>query len=50
MLLNTFYGLAPLLQGAATFGRKISFFYETRREPLGICAGIGAGNYPNSNW
>ena len=39
-----FAGLAPSIEGnQQTIGDD---FYYTRREPLGICAGIGAWNYP----
>ena len=39
-----FAGLAPALEGnQQDLGGD---FYYTRREPLGICAGIGAWNYP----
>ncbi|GAA3911861.1 betaine-aldehyde dehydrogenase [Litoribacillus peritrichatus] len=39
-----FAGIAPSLEGnQQTLGDD---FYYTRREPLGICAGIGAWNYP----
>ena len=39
-----FAGLAPALEGSQQdLGGD---FYYTRREPLGICAGIGAWNYP----
>ena len=39
-----FAGLAPSLEGNhQDLGGD---FYYTRREPLGICAGIGAWNYP----
>ncbi len=39
-----FAGLAPSIEGSQqTVGDD---FYYTRREPLGICAGIGAWNYP----
>ena len=39
-----FAGLAPMLEGnQQSLGED---FYYTRREPLGICAGIGAWNYP----
>lgn len=39
-----FAGLAPMLEGnQQDLGGD---FYYTRREPLGICAGIGAWNYP----
>jgi len=39
-----FAGLAPSLHGEHV-DLSSAFFY-TRREPLGICAGIGAWNYP----
>lgn len=39
-----FASLAPSLEGAQQSVGE-SFFY-TRREPLGVCAGIGAWNYP----
>lgn len=39
-----FAGLAPSIEGnQQSLG---SDFYYTRREPIGICAGIGAWNYP----
>lgn len=39
--LEFFAGIAPALEGAQqTVGAD---FYYTRREPLGICAGIGSG-------
>jgi betaine-aldehyde dehydrogenase len=39
-----FAGLAPAIEGSQQdLGGD---FYYTRREPLGICAGIGAWNYP----
>ncbi len=39
-----FAGLVPGLEGnQQSIGDD---FYYTRREPLGICAGIGAWNYP----
>jgi len=39
-----FAGLAPAIEGSQQpVGED---FYYTRREPLGICAGIGAWNYP----
>jgi betaine-aldehyde dehydrogenase len=39
-----FAGLAPAIEGnQQDLGDD---FYYTRREPLGICAGIGAWNYP----
>jgi len=40
-----FAGLAPALQGEQQPLSESQFFY-TRKEPLGICAGIGAWNYP----
>ncbi len=43
--LQYFAGLASSLGGEHTPLAGGSFFY-TRREPLGICAGIGAWNYP----
>src|SRR5216683_3269674 len=39
-----FAGLAPSIAGQR-IGLRNAFVY-TRREPLGICAGIGAWNYP----
>lgn len=39
-----FAGLAPSVEG--TQQDLGGDFYYTRREPLGICAGIGAWNYP----
>ncbi|OLQ93786.1 betaine-aldehyde dehydrogenase [Vibrio ponticus] len=44
-VIEYFAGLAPSLQGAQQPLSESQFFY-TRREPLGICAGIGAWNYP----
>ncbi|EAR08834.1 betaine-aldehyde dehydrogenase [Reinekea blandensis] len=39
-----FAGLAPMIEGnQQDLGGD---FYYTRREPLGVCAGIGAWNYP----
>ena len=43
--LEYYAGLAPSLQGEQQPLNENQFFY-TRREPLGICAGIGAWNYP----
>ena len=40
-----FANLAPSLQGDQQSLSQSQFFY-TRQEPLGICAGIGAWNYP----
>jgi betaine-aldehyde dehydrogenase len=43
-VIEYFAGLAPALEGSQQdLGGD---FYYTRREPLGICAGIGAWNYP----
>ncbi|PSX08872.1 betaine-aldehyde dehydrogenase [Photobacterium angustum] len=44
-VIEYFAGLAPGLQGEQQPLSENQFFY-TRREPLGICAGIGAWNYP----
>ncbi|KWT99665.1 betaine aldehyde dehydrogenase [Vibrio toranzoniae] len=44
-VIEYFAGLAPTLQGDQQPLSESQFFY-TRREPLGICAGIGAWNYP----
>lgn len=44
-VLEYYAGLAPSLQGEQQPLNESQFFY-TRREPLGICAGIGAWNYP----
>ncbi|MDE0844731.1 MAG: aldehyde dehydrogenase family protein, partial [Psychrobacter pacificensis] len=38
-------GLAPMIEGRQIPLRETSFVY-TRREPLGVVAGIGAWNYP----
>ena len=42
--LEFFAGVAPTLEGNQQFLGPD--FYYTRREPLGVCAGIGAWNYP----
>jgi len=43
-VIEFFAGLAPGIEGCQQdLGRD---FYYTRREPLGVCAGIGAWNYP----
>lgn len=43
-VIEFFAGLAPTIEGnQQDLGED---FYYTRREPLGICAGIGAWNYP----
>ncbi|WP_104401748.1 betaine-aldehyde dehydrogenase [Vibrio penaeicida] len=44
-VIEYFAGLAPGMQGEQQPLSENQFFY-TRREPLGICAGIGAWNYP----
>ena len=44
-VIEYYAGLIPALEGAQIPLRAESFVY-TRREPLGICAGIGAWNYP----
>ncbi len=44
-VIEYYAGLAPALQGEQQPLSESQFFY-TRREPLGICAGIGAWNYP----
>ena len=44
-VIEYFAGLVPAMQGDQQPLSDTQFFY-TRREPLGICAGIGAWNYP----
>ncbi|WON77366.1 betaine-aldehyde dehydrogenase [Serratia sp. UGAL515B_01] len=44
-VLEYYAGLADALEGGQYPLRDTSFFY-TRREPLGVTAGIGAWNYP----
>ena len=44
-VLEYYAGLIPALEGAQIPLRESSFVY-TRREPLGVVAGIGAWNYP----
>lgn len=44
-VLEYYAGLAPALEGRQIPLRPSSFVY-TRREPLGVVAGIGAWNYP----
>ncbi len=44
-VLEYYAGLAPSLEGQQIPLRETSFVY-TRREPLGVVAGIGAWNYP----
>ncbi|STM20453.1 betaine aldehyde dehydrogenase [Escherichia coli] len=44
-MLEYYAGLIPALEGSQIPLRETSFVY-TRREPLGVVAGIGAWNYP----
>ncbi|MEQ9879688.1 betaine-aldehyde dehydrogenase [Pectobacterium aroidearum] len=44
-VLEYYAGLIPMLEGQQIPLRETSFAY-TRREPLGVVAGIGAWNYP----
>ncbi|WCG84370.1 betaine-aldehyde dehydrogenase [Pectobacterium sp. A5351] len=44
-VLEYYAGLVPMLEGQQIPLRETSFVY-TRREPLGVVAGIGAWNYP----
>lgn len=44
-VLEYYAGLATAIEGVQVPLRETSFFY-TRREPLGVVAGIGAWNYP----
>ncbi|MGC1549393.1 MAG: betaine-aldehyde dehydrogenase [Rhodanobacter sp.] len=44
-VLEYYAGLATAIEGEQVPLRESSFFY-TRREPLGVVAGIGAWNYP----
>lgn len=44
-VIEYYAGLAPTLLGDQQPLTESQFFY-TRREPLGVCAGIGAWNYP----
>ena len=44
-VLEYYAGLATAIEGTQVPLRESSFFY-TRREPLGVVAGIGAWNYP----
>ncbi len=44
-VLEYYAGLAPALEGRQIPLRETAFVY-TRREPLGVVAGIGAWNYP----
>ncbi|GAB5095491.1 betaine-aldehyde dehydrogenase [Caballeronia sp. HLA56] len=44
-VIEYYAGLATAIEGTQIPLRESSFVY-TRREPLGVCAGIGAWNYP----
>lgn len=44
-VLEYYASMAPAIEGEQVPLRESSFFY-TRREPLGVVAGIGAWNYP----
>lgn len=44
-VIEYYAGLAPVLQGSYQTLNPQQFYF-TRREPLGVCAGIGAWNYP----
>jgi len=44
-VIEYYAGLATAIEGQQIPLRQSSFVY-TRREPLGVCAGIGAWNYP----
>jgi betaine-aldehyde dehydrogenase len=44
-VIEYYAGLAPTLTGTQQALSEHQFFY-TRQEPLGVCAGIGAWNYP----
>ena len=44
-VIEYYAGLAPTIQGNHQPLTESRFFY-TRREPLGVCVGIGAWNYP----
>ncbi|RWB50908.1 MAG: aldehyde dehydrogenase family protein, partial [Mesorhizobium sp.] len=44
-VIEYYAGLATAIEGQQIPLRPSSFVY-TRREPLGVCAGIGAWNYP----
>ncbi|MFO5783300.1 aldehyde dehydrogenase family protein, partial [Klebsiella pneumoniae] len=44
-VLEYYAGLVPAIEGEQIPLRETSFVY-TRREPLGVVAGIGAWNYP----
>ncbi len=44
-VIEYYAGLVPALQGAQQ-DLDINTFFLSKREPLGVCAGIGAWNYP----
>jgi len=44
-VIEYYAGLVPALQGTQQ-DLDIDTFFMSRREPLGVCAGIGAWNYP----
>tara|TARA_B110000114_G_scaffold182133_1_gene220835 strand:+ start:1398 stop:2852 length:1455 start_codon:yes stop_codon:yes gene_type:complete len=44
-VIEYYAGIAPALQGTQQ-DLDASAFYISKREPLGVCAGIGAWNYP----
>ena len=44
-VIEYYAGLVPALQGAQQ-DLDVSTFFISKREPLGVCAGIGAWNYP----
>lgn len=44
-VIEYYAGLAPAVEGVQVPLRETAFVY-TRREPLGVVAGIGAWNYP----
>ena len=44
-VIEYYAGLAPALQGTQQ-DLDSNTFYMSKREPLGVCAGIGAWNYP----
>ena len=44
-VIEYYAGLVPALQGTQQ-DLDVNTFFMSRREPLGVCAGIGAWNYP----
>ena len=44
-VIEYYAGLAPALQGSQQ-DLNVDTFFISKREPLGVCAGIGAWNYP----